>query len=172
MKGMGLPHRCKGYRKFFTFFPSASLQRDERANKEWTKLARAPRRCWTFWNQSQIFKEFGRWILTRNMWSYTCWTVPARDVRPAPPRPAPRKKGCPAPPRKKASLALPRPAKIGKSCGAGRGKVDLNPLKIWINNACQVYSFHDKQHVILGWWLEKDDHNHDYEYNTCFLLIL
>ena len=76
MKGMGLPHRCKGYRKFFTFFPSASLQRDERANKEWTKLARAPRRCWTFWNQSQIFKEFGRWILTRNMWSYTCWTVP------------------------------------------------------------------------------------------------
>ena len=76
MKGMGLPHRCKGYRKFFTFFPSASLQRDERANKEWTKLARAPRRCWTFWNQSQIFKEFGRWILTRNMWSFTCWTVP------------------------------------------------------------------------------------------------
>ena len=37
-----------------------------------------------------------------------------------------------APPRKKNKSwpALPRPAKIGKSCGAGRGKVDLNPLKI------------------------------------------
>merc|ERR1712218_585814 len=44
--------------------------------------------------------------------------IETRDGRPAPP------------PRKKASLAPPRPAKIGKTCGAGRGKVYLNPLKI------------------------------------------
>ena len=90
--------------------------------------------------------------------SFTCVVytrrVNNRDVRPA----SQKSKSCPAP-RKFANPA-------------GRGKVDLNPLKIWINNACQVYPFHDKQHVILGWWLEKDDHNHDYEYNTCFLLIL
>ena len=126
MKGMGLPHRCKGYRKFFTFFPSASLQRDERANKEWTKLLRAPRRCWTFWNHSQIFKEFGRWILTRNMWSYTCWTIPARDVRPAPPRPAPRKKGCPAPQKSK---SCPAPQKLANPAGRGGAKLIWIPWK-------------------------------------------
>ena len=43
----------------------------------------------------------------------------------APPRPA--KKGLPRPAKKQ---VLPRPAKIGKTCGAGRGKVYLNPLKI------------------------------------------
>ena len=37
----------------------------------------------------------------------------------APPRPA--EKGLPRPVKKQ---VLPRPAKIGKSCGAGRGKVD------------------------------------------------
>ena len=85
-------------------------------------------------------------------------------ARPTPPRPGPQKnKSCPAP-RK-----LANPAGRG---GPGRGKVDLNPLKIWINNACQIYTLHDKQHVILEWWLEKDDYNHNYEYNTCFLLII
>ena len=48
--------------------------------------------------------------------------APPREKRAAPPRPVPQKsKSCPA---------LPRPAKIGKTCGAGRGKVYLNPLKI------------------------------------------
>ena len=56
--------------------------------------------------------------------------VEVRDGRPAPPRPAPpcpAKKGLPRPANKQ---VLPRPAKIGKTCGAGRGKVYLNPLKI------------------------------------------
>ena len=44
-----------------------------------------------------------------------------------PPRPFPAKKGLPRPAKKQ---VLPRPAKIGKTCGAGRGKVYLNPLKI------------------------------------------
>ena len=78
--------------------------------------------------------------------SFTCVVytrrVNNRDVCPAPPRPA--EKGPPRPAKKQ---VLPRPAKISKSCGAGRGKVDLNPLKIWINNACQVYMFN-----ILEWY--------------------
>ena len=90
-----------------------------------------------------------RWLWRQQWWFWSGMCAP------------PSGKGCPAPRKKQ---VLPRPAKIGKSCGAGRGKVDLNP--------CQVYRFHDKQHVILKWWLEKDDHNHNYEYNTCFLLIL
>ena len=40
--------------------------------------------------------------------------------------PEPRKKGYPIPPRKK--QVLPRPAKIGKTCGAGRGGAKF----IWI----------------------------------------
>ena len=43
-----------------------------------------------------------------------------RDGRPAPPRPAPRKKGCPAPPRKKASLAPPRENWQNLRGGAGQ----------------------------------------------------
>ena len=48
----------------------------------------------------------------------------------APPRPTPPRGKRAAPPRPAKKQVLPRPAKIGKSCGAGRGKVDLNPLKI------------------------------------------
>ena len=57
--------------------------------------------------------------------SYTTYYIQIRDGRPAP-----RKKGCPSPPRPAKKQVLPRPAKIGKTCGAGRGKVYLNPLKI------------------------------------------
>ena len=46
-------------------------------------------------------------------------SVCCRDVRPAPPRPA-----------EKASLASPHENWQILLCGAGRGKVDLNPLKI------------------------------------------
>ena len=46
------------------------------------------------------------------------------------PRPTPPREKRAAPPRPAKKQVLPRPAKIGKTCGAGRGKVYLNPLKI------------------------------------------
>ena len=48
----------------------------------------------------------------------------------APPRPAKKGLPRPAPQKSKSCPTPPRPAKIGKTCGAGRGKVYLNPLKI------------------------------------------
>ena len=51
----------------------------------------------------------------------------SNSIRCKPGMHAPKKEGFPRPAPKKEGL--PRPAKINKTCGAQRGKVDFNPLK-------------------------------------------
>ena len=49
-----------------------------------------------------------------------CIQISTRDVRPAPPRPAPRKKGCPAPQKNK---PFPAPRKLANPAGRGGAKL-------------------------------------------------
>ena len=81
---------------------------DLQRNTLWRYAANPWKNTTSTKEDSYIHKSCQKYHCMMHCQRWNMWCILFRDVRPAPPRPAPRKKGCPAPPRRKASLAPPR----------------------------------------------------------------